>query len=50
MKTHRVTIDVSAPNSFPQGRFDADRTDATTEADIADHITEDAIETAQDAV
>ena len=49
MKTHRVRIDITAPNSFPQGRFDGDRVDATTEADIAHHIAEDEAEAAQDA-
>lgn len=41
MKTHQVTIDISDPKSFPQGRFDGDRVDATTEADIARHAAED---------
>ena len=41
MKTHRVTIDISDPRSFPQGRFDADRVDATSDADIARHAAED---------
>lgn len=49
MKTHRITIDISAPNAFPQGRFDADRVESTTEADIARHIAEDAAEAAQHA-
>lgn len=49
MKAHRITNDVSAPNSFPQGRFDADRVDAMTEADIARDIAEEAAEAAQDA-
>jgi len=49
MKTHRVKIDISEPGSFPTGRFDADRVDETTEADIAHHIAEDEAEAAQDA-
>lgn len=49
MKTHRVRIDISDPNSFPRGRFDADRVDATTEADIARHIAVDEADAAQDA-
>jgi len=49
MKTHRVTIDISTSIPYPKGRFDADRVDATTEADIARHIAEDAAEAAQDA-
>lgn len=49
MKTHRVTIDVSAPNSSPHGRFDADRVDTTEEANITRHIAEDEAEAAQDA-
>ena len=49
MKSHQVTIDISEPKSFPQGRFDVDRVDATTEADIARHIAEDEAEAAQHA-
>ena len=43
MKMHRVTVDFSGPNSFRQGRFDADRVNATTEADIAGQIAEDGV-------
>ena len=50
MKSHRVKIDISEPGSFPTGRFDADRVDETTEADIAHHIAEDEAEAAQDAM
>ncbi len=49
MKTHRVTIDINAPNSFPRGKIDSDRVDGTSEADIARHIAEDEAEAAQDA-
>lgn len=49
VQTHRVTIDISEPNAFPQGRLDTDRVESTTEADIARHIAEDAAEAAQDA-
>lgn len=49
MKMHRVTVDFSGSNSFPQGRFDADRVEATTKADIAGQIAEDEAEEAQDA-
>lgn len=49
MKRYRVTTDVSAPDAFPQGGFDAYRVDAATEADIARHIAEDEVEAAQDA-
>jgi len=50
MKSHRVKNDLSEPKSLPQGRFDAGRVDATTEADIAHHIAEDEAEAAQDAM
>ena len=46
MTTHREALDVSAPNSFPQGKIDTDRVDATTKADIARHMTEDDAEAA----
>jgi hypothetical protein len=49
MKTHRVTIDISAPNVLPKGRLDADRVTSTTKADIARYIVADAAEAAQDA-
>ena len=49
MTTHRVTIDITDVKSFPQGRLDADRVDATTEADVANHIAEDEAAAAQDA-
>lgn len=37
MKTVRKTIDVLNPGVKPVGRFDPQRVDATTEADIATH-------------
>lgn len=47
MKSHRVKIDISEPGSFPSGRFDADRVDATSETDIARHLAADEAEAAQ---
>jgi len=41
MKTVRMKIDVQSPNAKPIGRIDVKRVDATTEADIANHLAED---------
>ena len=49
MKSHRVKIDISKPGSFPTGRFDADRVDATSETDIARHLAADEAEAPQHA-
>jgi putative transcriptional regulator len=41
MKTVRLKIDVHGPAAKPVGRIDAQRVDATTEADIAQHMAQD---------
>lgn len=41
MKTVRMKIDVQSPGAKPVGRLDVKRVDATTEADISRHQTED---------
>lgn len=41
MKTVRMKIDAQEPGARPVGRIDTKRVDATTEADIARHQTED---------
>ena len=49
MKIARVTIDVTALDSLPKGRINAERLDATTEADIAGQQHEDESAALQDA-
>lgn len=41
MKTVRMKIDLNRPSAAPVGRFDAERVDSTTEAEIARHHEED---------
>ena len=49
MKIARVTIDVTALDSLPKGRINAERLDTTTEADIAGQQHEDESAALQDA-
>lgn len=49
MKIVRMKIDPATPASMVAGRIDEARVDATTEADIAQHIAEDEAEAMQDA-
>ncbi len=49
MKTVRMKIDPADPAFLTSGRIDEARVDATTEEDIARHITEDEAEAMQDA-
>lgn len=49
MKTVRMTIDVHDPHARPVGRIDAERVDATSEADIAEHQAADEAEALLDA-
>ena len=49
MKTVRIKIDVQSPGVRPVGRIDAQRVDATTEADIAKQQAADEAESVQDA-
>ena len=41
MKEVRVTVDRSDPASFPKGRIDPDRVEATTDAEIQSQIDQD---------
>lgn len=41
MKTVSMKIDIQSPSAKPVGRIDANRVDATTEADITQHQAED---------
>lgn len=49
MKTVRVTIDPADSASFPKGRVDRARLDATTEKDIAGQAAKDEAQSMQDA-
>jgi putative transcriptional regulator len=49
MKTVRMKIDVQSPYAQPIGRIDAERLNATTEADIGGHKAEDDASAMQDA-
>lgn len=49
MKTVRMKIDVQSLNAKPTGRFDANRVEATTDADIAVHQAQDEADAMLDA-
>ena len=49
MKTVRMKIDVLSPGAKPVGRVDVRKVDATTEADITRHQSEDDADAMQDA-
>jgi len=49
MKIVRMKINPADPSTMASGRIDEARVDATTEEDIARHITEDEAEAMQDA-
>lgn len=49
MKTVKVTIDPSQPNTMTLGRIDPARVDATTDADIAAHAAQDDAAAREDA-
>lgn len=49
MKTVRVTVDLAAPSTFPEGRVSSRRLDETTERDIARQQQADEEESMQDA-
>lgn len=49
MKTVRVSVDFRKPSTFPKGRVDFRRLDATTEVDLAVQQAEDDAEAMQDA-
>ena len=48
MSTTRIRIDPDDPSTFPEGRIDPARVDATTEAEIALQEREDKAEALQD--
>lgn len=47
MKTSRMTIDVHSPGHAPAGRLNAQRVDATTEAELSEQQRADEAEAAQ---
>ena len=48
MSTTRIRIDPDDPTTFPEGRIDTARVDATTETEIAAQEREDEAEALQD--
>ena len=48
MSATRIRIDPDDPATFPEGRIDMARVDATTEAEIAAQEREDEVEVLQD--
>lgn len=49
MKTVRITINPAKPATLPKGRIDKRKVDATTEADVTRHASQDEALAMQDA-